>query len=455
MNITHNSKPSMSETEREPSGGGTDPTLRVLHVITRLIVGGAQENTLLTAAHQQRMGMDVTLLAGPDPGPEGDLQDAARRAGVALHILPSLVRPLHPVKDAVALFQLQRFMRRGRFDVVHTHSSKAGILGRIAARIAGVETVIHTVHGLAFHPYQAEWRNWLFVRAERMAARASDGIIGVSQKAIDGAVAAGIGVPDQYVKIFSGMELEPFLAAGDRLSPVEARRKLSIPEGAPVVGKIARLSPLKGHDAFLRAAALIAAEAPECRFLLVGDGILRGALEEKARRLGIADRTHFAGLVAPEEVPRYIQAMDVVVHTSLREGIARVIPQAGAVGKPIIAYELDGAPEVVRNGVSGYLVPPGDVEAIARHVLDLLEDASLRARMGAEGRAFAVEHYPAARMVDAINGLYARTRAKRSPEPAARSEPASGGERASEERARTEGQRASAANPAGGGAPAH
>jgi glycosyltransferase involved in cell wall biosynthesis len=304
-------------------------------------------------------------------------------------------------------------MRRGRFDVVHTHSSKAGILGRIAARMAGVETVIHTVHGLAFHPYQAEWRNWLYVRAERMAARASDGIIGVSQKAIDGAVAAGIGVPDQYVKVFSGMELEPFLAAGDRLSPVEARRKLSIPEGAPVVGKIARLSPLKGHDAFLRAAALIAAEAPECRFLLVGDGILRGALEEKARRLGIADRTHFAGLVAPEEVPRYIQAMDVVVHTSLREGIARVIPQAGAVGKPIIVYELDGAPEVVRNGVSGYLVPPGDLEAIARHVLDLLGDASLRARMGAEGRAFAVEHYPAARMVEAINGIYERMRSGR------------------------------------------
>jgi glycosyltransferase involved in cell wall biosynthesis len=358
--------------------------------------------------------MDVTLLAGPDPGPEGDLHDAARRAGVALHILPSLVRSLHPWKDAVALVQLERFMRRGGFDVVHTHSSKAGILGRIAARRAGVQTVIHTVHGLAFHPYQAEWRNWLYVRAERIAARSCDAIIGVSQKAIEGAIAAGIGAREQYVKVLSGMELEPFLEAGDRLSPREARRRLSIPEDAPVIGKIARLFPLKGHDAFLRAAALIAAEAPDCRFLLVGDGILRSALEERARRLGIADRLHFAGLVAPEEVPLHIQAMDVVVHTSLREGIARAIPQAGAVGKPIVAYDLDGAPEVVRDGVSGYLVPPGDVRAIARQVLLLLRDPALREGMGAEGRAFAAEHYPAVRMVDAINGIYARMRAGKS-----------------------------------------
>jgi glycosyltransferase involved in cell wall biosynthesis len=302
-------------------------------------------------------------------------------------------------------------MKRGAFDVVHTHSSKAGILGRIAARLAGVETVVHTLHGLVFHPYQAGWKNALYIRLKRLAAPLSDSIIGVSQTTIDGALAAGIGAPEQYVKIFSGMELEPFLEV--RIATAEAKRRLSIPETAPVVGKIARLFPLKGHDDFLKAAARIAAAEPECRFLLVGDGIRRRELAEEARRLGIEDRMVFAGLVPPEDVASYIQAMEVVVHTSLREGIARVIPQAGAVGKPVVTYELDGAPEVVREGDSGYLVPPGDVEGVARRTLELLRDPSLREQMGARGRAFAAEHYPAARMVDAINAVYARARARK------------------------------------------
>jgi len=398
-----------SESDRCPSGRPP----KVLHVITRLIVGGAQENTLLTAIGQRRRGMEVTLLAGPDPGPEGDLHDAARKGGVALHILPRLVRPIRPLSDLIALFQLYRFMKRGGYDVVHTHSSKAGILGRIAARIAGVETVVHTLHGLAFHPYQAAWKNALYIRLKRIAAPLSDFIIAVSQKTIDGALAAGIGKPDQYVKIFSGMELEPFLEVGSRMTVAEARRRLSIPEQAPVVGKIGRLFPLKGHDAFLQAAARIAAQEPECRFLFVGDGILRRELEEEARKLGILDRTLFAGLVPPEEVARYIQAMDVVVHSSLREGIARVIPQAGAVGKPVVTYELDGAPEVVREGHSGFLVTPGDIEGIARRTVELLRNPSLREDMGARGRAFAAEHYPVVRMVDAINAVYARARARK------------------------------------------
>lgn len=393
-----------------PDQHSSDRPLRVLHVITRLIVGGAQENTLLTALGQHQLGMEVTLVAGPDPGPEGDLHDDARKGGVSLHILPRLVRPISPMNDLIALLQLYRFMKRGAFDVVHTHSSKAGILGRIVARLAGVETVIHTLHGLAFHPYQAAWRNALYIRLKRLAAPLSDVIIAVSQRTLDGALAAGIGKPEQYLKIFSGMDLDPFLGVSKQLTVAEARRRLSIPEDAPVVGKIARLFPLKGHSDFLEAAARIRAAEPECRFLLVGDGILRQQLEDQARRLSIADRTIFAGLVSPQEVASHMQAMDVVVHTSLREGIARVIPQAGAVGKPVVAYELDGAPEVVREGLSGFLVPAGDLDAVARRTLELLRDPSLRNDMGSRGRAFAAEHYPAARMVDAINAAYARAR---------------------------------------------
>lgn len=384
------------------------PPLRVLHVITRLIVGGAQENTLLTAVGQRRRGMEVVLLAGPDPGPEGDLHQAARDGGIELHLMPSLVRPIRPDLDLVALVQLYRFMKRGRFDVVHTHSSKAGILGRLAARMAGVPIVIHTLHGLVFHDYQAAWKNWLYVRLKRFCAPLADAIIAVNQKTIDGALRAGIGRPEQFVKIFSGMELEPFLNVGAEITVAEAKRSLGIPETAPVVGKIARLFPLKGHDEFFDAAEHIAREEPQCHFLLVGGGVLRDGLEERARRMGIAGRTHFVGLVPPEQVPRHIQAMDVVVHTSLREGIARVIPQAGAVGKPVVSFALDGAPEVIEDGVSGYLAPPGDCEAVATRSLSLLRDPALRQRMGSRGRSFAAENYPADRMVDAIEAVYIR-----------------------------------------------
>jgi glycosyltransferase involved in cell wall biosynthesis len=382
--------------------------LRVLHVITRLIVGGAQENTLLTAIGQRRLGMEVSILAGPDPGPEGDLHEAARSAGIELHLVGSLVRRIHPPLDLLALIRLHSFMRRGRFDVVHTHSSKAGILGRIAARLSGVPVVVHTLHGLAFHDYQERWKNWLYIVAERLAAPLADCLIAVNQKTIDGALAARIGKPEQYAKIFSGITLEPYLTLRERVSVAEAKRSLGIPETAPVVGKIARLFPLKGHDLFFEAAARIARGKPECRFLLVGGGILREALEAKARDLGIADRTVFAGLVPPEAVPRHIQAMDVVVHCSLREGIARVIPQAGAVGKPVVAFALDGAPEVIADGLSGFLVPPEDAESLAERTLALLDDPRLRDAMGARGRAFASEHFPADKMIQAISEIYRR-----------------------------------------------
>jgi glycosyltransferase involved in cell wall biosynthesis len=340
--------------------------IRVLHIITRLIRGGAQENTLYTVIGQQRdPAFQVTLLAGVDDGPEGDLHDEARAAGVNLVLLPTLVRPIQPLTDLKALIQLYRFIRRGRYDIVHTHSSKAGILGRLAARIARVPIVVHTLHSLVFHEYQRAWQNRAYIALKRLCAPMTDVLISVNAKTAEGALAAGIGRPEQHTTIFSGMELEPFLSVGNTLTVAAAKERLGIPADALVVGKIARLSPLKGHEQFLDAAEHIARLEPRAWFLLVGDGALRSDCEARVRALGIADRTVFTGLLRSEEVPACIQAMDVVVHTSLREGIARVLPQAGAVGKPVVTFELDGAPEVVRNGVSGYLVRPVDTLQLA------------------------------------------------------------------------------------------
>lgn len=383
--------------------------IRVLHVITRLILGGAQENTLYTAIGQHRdPRFDVTLLCGVDEFAEGDLHAEANAAGLRVVIEPLLIRSIRPMTDVRALFRLWRFMRQGAFDVVHTHSSKAGILGRLAARLAGVPVVVHTLHSLVFHEYQEPWKNWIYIRLKRICAPMTDVLISVNDRTGRGAIDHGIGRPDQHVTIFSGMELEPFLAIRDTLSVGGAKERLGIPPNAPVVGKVARFFSLKGHDQFFEAAAHIARLEPRTWFLLVGDGPLRAAIEQRAQDLGIRERTVFAGRVPPPSVPLHIHAMDVLVHASLREGIARVLPQAGAVGKPVVTFDMDGAPEVIRAGVSGYLVPPLDVRALAERVVDLLHDQPLRLRMGEAGRAFAAAHFGVDQMVLQINEVYRR-----------------------------------------------
>ncbi|MSP59302.1 MAG: glycosyltransferase family 1 protein [Myxococcales bacterium] len=381
--------------------------LRVLHIITRLIVGGAQENTLFTAIGQHNTkGMRVTLLAGIDDGPEGNLHDRAHQAGLDLQLMRELVRPIAPTTDAVAFARLCAFIRRGRYDVVHTHSSKAGILGRIAARAVGTPIIVHTLHSLVFGEHAAPWKNALYVRLKKLCAPMTHKIISVCDATKDGAIAAGIGTLEQHLTIYSGFHIEPFLRVRDALPVAEAKRRLGLAPEHLVVGKVARLFPQKGHDHFLAAARLIAAREPRARFLLVGDGILRADLEAQTRQWGIRDRFVFAGLVAPPDVPAHIQAMDVAVHTSIREGLARVIPQASAVGKPVVAFALDGTPEAISHGVSGFLTTPYDAPEVADRVLEILDDAPRKRAMGEAGRAFAGANFPVEVMVRRVNEVY-------------------------------------------------
>ncbi|OFW01653.1 MAG: hypothetical protein A3I61_03400 [Acidobacteria bacterium RIFCSPLOWO2_02_FULL_68_18] len=381
--------------------------MRVVHIITRLILGGAQENTLYTAIGQHRdPRFDVTLLCGVDEAGEGDMFAEANRAGVTTVVLPSLVREIRPLTDVKAFLDMYRFLKGRSVTVVHTHSSKAGIIGRLAARAAGVPIVVHTLHGLVFHEFQSRWKNRFYILLKRVCAPMTDTIISVSDLVSKTALARGVGRPDQHITIYSGIDLNLFLSVGERLSVEAAKRLAGIPHDAPVVGKIARLFPLKGHEQFLAAAAEIHREMPEVFFLLVGDGPLREPLKAQAARLGIGDRVVMAGRVPPERVPDYIQAMDVVVHTSLREGIARVLPQAGAVGKPVVTFDLDGAPEVIRDGVSGYLVPPLDVAQVTTRTVELLRDPARRRSFGEAGRAFAAAHFSVERMVERIGAVY-------------------------------------------------
>ena len=373
--------------------------MKVCHFITRLIVGGAQENTFLSARGLVEAGHECVLLTGPSEGREGQLLGKMKNPGIEIVESPLFVREISPLTDLRALFYLRDFLRERKFDVLHTHSSKAGILGRIAGRMAGVPMVVHTIHGLAFGPYESPLKNLIYVNAERFAARKCDRIYAVAQAMIDQCLARGIGRPEQYKVVYSGMELDRFLEAerDDAL-----RRSLGIPEHCRVVGVIARLFPRKGYEDFFPVAADIARELPDTHFLILGDGPKRYEYEAWTESLGIRSRVTFAGLVPPDEVPRYIAQMDVAAHFSLKEGLPRVAVQALAERKPVVAYHLDGTPEVVISGKTGFTVPPRDVRAAADALLRLLKSPEEAAEMGARGRELVREKFPWRNMSDTL-----------------------------------------------------
>ncbi len=378
--------------------------VRVLHIITRLIVGGAQENTLLSVEGlDRRPEYEVTLVTGVDNGPEGDLLERARRT-TRLVIVPELGRSINPLSDVAASYKLYRLIRTGRYHIVHTHSSKAGVLGRLAAKLAGTPIVVHTLHSLVFHDYQPWLVNRLWWVVKMLCAPLTDHFISVSSVISQKAIAAGIGSPEKFTTIYSGMELDWFLDS--KVDPAAVRREFGIPEDAPVVGKIARLFSLKGHDQLLDAAPEIVQRHPNVRFLLIGDGLLYEHLRSRAREAGILDNFVFAGLIPRERIPEMIAVMDVVVHTSLREGLARVLPQALAMGKPCVSFDLDGAPEVVIPGETGFLVKPGDVRELADAISELLANPQLRARMGEAGRHRVDPAFRAETMVEQIASVY-------------------------------------------------
>jgi glycosyltransferase involved in cell wall biosynthesis len=380
--------------------------MRVTHVITRLIVGGAQENTLASVLGlRQKSGLEVDLIAGPTRGPEGTLEPALADSPALLTIVPELVRPLHPWKDVLAWQKLTELFRARQPQVVHTHSGKAGVLGRLAAARAGVPIILHTIHGPSFGPFQGWSANALFRSAERYAARITTHFVIVAEAMKRQYLAAGIGRPDQYTKIFSGFALEPFLNSTNDL-PLRARLGLA-PEDI-VVGKIARLFRLKGHDDLLDIAPALVQKCPRIRFLLVGDGPWRRRLEDRARTLGLERHVVFAGLVAPSVMPAMVGVMDLLVHLSLREGLPRALPQALAAARPVVAYDADGANEACFENETGFLVAPGDLPGLRERLLRLAQDPALRQRLGCRGRQFVQERFGVQRMVDDLYQLYLR-----------------------------------------------
>ncbi len=389
--------------------------MRVTHVITRLIVGGAQENTIASVLGLRRKpGLEVHLISGPTYGPEGSLEFRLQAAGASeppkggtpnLTIIPELIRPVHPLKDFIALRKLENIFREQKPDIVHTHSGKAGILGRLAAARAGVPVILHTIHGPSFGDFQNGLSNLIFRAAERRAAKITTHFVTVADAMRDQYLTAGIGRRDQYTRIFSGFPLAPFLAAKN---DPQLRARLGLAPDDIVIGKIARLFKLKGHDDLLAVAPELVRQNPHLKFLLVGDGEWRGRFENLARVRGLKKHFVFTGLVSPAEIPALTGIMDILVHLSRREGLARALPQALAAGKPLVTYDCDGAREVCRDGETGFLISPGDLPQLTTRLLQLAADAALRERLGQSGQAFVRENFAVEKMVDELHALYLR-----------------------------------------------
>ena len=381
--------------------------MRIAHVITRMILGGAQENTLLCCRELMREhGDQVLLVTGPALGPEGSLIEEAQRLEIPMAVISSLRRAIHPWRDATAYLAIKRTLREFQPDVVHTHSAKAGMLGRIAARALGVRGIVHTVHGAPFHDYQGRAARAALRWCERYAAKRCDALITVADAMTNRLVEADVVPREKCTTIFSGMDVDAFRNA-ERLRE-ETRSELGYEPQQVVVGKIARLFHLKGHEYVIEAARQVVRRHPSTRFLLVGDGILRKSIERQIDEAELGDHFQFVGLVPAERIPKLISAMDLVVHASLREGLARVLPQALIAGKPVVSFDIDGAREVVLPGGTGQLVPPQCTDLLADAICELAKDPALRTRLGREGQRRLTEPFRHQHMTRQIRGLYGR-----------------------------------------------
>jgi glycosyltransferase involved in cell wall biosynthesis len=382
--------------------------MKIVHVITRLIVGGAQENTLLSCEGQHDHGHEVRLISGPAIGPEGSLVERAQAYGYGVEFVDEMRRSILPVKDYRTYHRLVERLREIKPDVVHTHSSKAGIVGRWAADRAKVPVIVHTIHGLAFTASTSRMVNTAYKMLERQAAPITTRIVCVADSMREQSLAAGVGTRDQYVTIYSGMPTDAFI---DPPTPRETvRRALGIEEDQIAVGTIARLFDLKGHEDLLELAPALCQRFGNLRFLWVGDGSRREQFERRMEAMGLRDRFILTGLVPPEKVPELTGAMDILVHPSRREGLARALPQGALAGKPCVTYDIDGAKEAVLEGKTGFVVPPFDKQKLGERISALMGDVELRERMGGAGRAFAASRFDAKVMVDSLERLYAELR---------------------------------------------
>lgn len=381
----------------------------VFHVITQMDRGGSARNTFLTVMGHDRDRFRVGLVYGRSTErSEADMAQLAvdlhalRQAGVVLFEVPCLVREISLLQDARATLALWRVFRCKRPDIVHTHTSKAGALGRVAAWLSGVPVVIHTPHGHIFYGYYGRVMSGIIRLVERTLARVTGRIITLTDRGAQEHVQYRIAAPDKFVTIPSGIVLSMFRSI--QADPAVKRKELGLPTEGPVIGTVGRLVPIKGHEWLLKAAPRVLAEFPHATFVFLGEGPLLGQLQQLASGLGISSHVMFMG--TRQDVPECLAAFDVFAFPSLNEGMGRALIEAMAVGLPAVATRVGGIPDVVADGETGLLVPARDEAALADALLKLLRDPARRQAYGQAARRSMDERFDVSAMVRAIDRLY-------------------------------------------------
>lgn len=376
--------------------------IKVIHPITRLILGGAQQNTMETCDHLNRDRFEASIISGPETGAEGSLIPEIRRRGIPLTLLPEIVRRPAPARDFLAVKKMAQIFKKEKPHIVHTHSSKTGILGRWAAKMAGVPVILHTVHGWGHHVYKKRLYQKLFTFLEQKSAQITDTLIVVADINARDGLKDGIGTPDQYRTIHSCIDLNTFAARSTATAEIKAA--LGLKPDCRIIGTVGRLSAQKNPLDFVRTAEKVKKALPNTQFLFVGDGPLRPETESRIRASGLSDDIVLTGLRT--DVPELLGCMDVFILTSLWEGLPRVIPQAMACGLPVAANAVDGVCEVIEDGINGFLIPPGDTGQMAERIVRILEEDALRQRLIRKGEETAAKRFSLADMIQKLEALY-------------------------------------------------
>jgi glycosyltransferase involved in cell wall biosynthesis len=374
--------------------------IKVLHIHVMSVVSGSGINTYLSMEGMDPQQYTVEFACAPG----GKLTELAIRAGIAFHPVNHFVQPINPYRDLRALIELIQIIRRGKYDIVHTHNSKGGILGRLAAWLCRTPVIIHTVHGFAFHSSETPLRRKLFVQLERWAAKVSDRLIVISQPLQEWGLRMRIGKPSQYTKIYSGIELDKFKCSRP---PAELRRGLGICPDDFVVGLVAKLWTGKGHAATINATKQLVASDPKFKLVIVGEGYLRDELEQQTQELGLQSHVIFTGFRS--DIPDLNAMFDIAVLPSDFEGMGRVLLEAMVMGKAVVASNVGGIPDIVDDGKTGILVPAGDSNALASAIGALMNDRMLRDRMGRAGYEKITQQFGSNTMVDQIRQVYEET----------------------------------------------
>ena len=373
--------------------------MKLCHVITKPELGGAQLSTLNILSRLSKEKYDISLITCTKGLLRSDFENLKK---VKCHFLPSLHRPINPLLDIWAFIQIYFIFKRNKFAIVHTHSSKAGIIGRWAARFARVQVIIHTVHGWSFNECQNLIRRKIFISLERITARFTTKIICVCKKDIETALKHGIAKKDKFALIKYGIPILEIRGAS--IDFEKKRRELGILNNDPVIGMISCLKPQKSPLDFIKASIKIYEKEPRVNFLLVGDGALRAKCERLLARTKLNGRFIFTGW--RRDIPEILEVMDMMILTSKWEGMPISIIEALCKGRPVIATGVGGTPELIKDGVTGFITKPGFYEEVAEKVLKMLKDSSSLSKMKIDASSSIDDSFNIDRMVTDIKNLY-------------------------------------------------